>query len=1425
MEAEQNTVKLKRFVNKLDNLGRSSINCLTIFCGLEKNNRLLFAGCSDGIVRVWNLLDGVYKCSFENFHEKEIKAIAVHNPTDVNDVPYLITGSEDEIENKKLVVWNAVTREYYCSLFIAEGHKKVLCVATYRPSLSSSTDPTYGLSAGSDKIIFLWDLNNKTYLRKFGGTENRYFHTDLILSLAIYEPKSDAESKLNICTTQLISASWDKSVIYWDFITGLPTHKLTGHTKSVTSVIVVNPISTKDKYVCPLIITTSLDKTAIVWDLLSGEKIRKFEGHTEKIVAAAFVQKTVDTGPLLITCGDDKRAIIFDLLTGQIVRELKDFHSDKINSVVALCQPDIEGLLITTASKDNSIIWNFMKKDRTRTLNAKAMVTCVAMFTNKYYNEPQVVVATVDNSCSIFDFVTADLRSESYIDKALGRQPRNNKLIGHKDRVNAVVVLEHDNDHAKPLAITGSTDCTAIVWSLLTGEIIQILKNHTKMIFPIALYVPCDSANRLDSVENRLKTCILTGSLDYLVKVWQLKDTPTNQFGIEFEFTKDLVGHDGMVRAISVYSPANGTTPYVISGAYDTTAIVWNLRTYEKVHVLAGQHSGNIFAVAVVEPFNFKMDDSLMISSVPKLENENQKMDNITTNRDSISPKRSSITPGKLQRSPTTRRLSIVENNQENPIAITGGYDGKTVIWNMLTGKHINTLYEHTESVTSLATYISPTNPTKPILITGSIDRGIILWDLSNYSVIDKLVGHKDRLMSIIVYNPCKADGQQGEPILITGSDDQTSIIWEDTLHSSHFMPLSDSVERAFEFDEIEEDRWHLITSLCIKYGVGLFVENANLFNLAVIKMRSDFLLQFREMLCYVIRFVPSKCASLLNINNQTDVREATMRTEMSLLRRAIEKKNLDCLRIILECWIENLNTDMTNRLDERIFHASYYLDTKTDLVALAEIYPSEFIKFICAIRLIKSHHHVNDTVLTRNLQSEYNRCLIFATDRDYITSNDLSAKYHADLRASKNDSQAQPVISMMLPLKDAANFLMLDVYQIISNELDDVSIFKSEVGIYTFRYVWDKSIQDAHYALIYRYAGFLLLLTITVLKFDDSLTKNGVIELFHLFVIILAGYYLREEWFQMMKNADAKKDILLNNININYRKYLSEPYKLTLLAIHFYDFWNFIDLVVVLTVFFGFVARLFLHRDSVVSRCLLSITVIAAWFKVLYFLRPFESSGPLVSMILQIVKDLKFFLVVLSSVLFGFTQAFWLLGYPDKNVMFWNSLLNTFMYMLGEGLTTKFEETHSYFSIFILIMFMSIVPLLMLNVLIALMGESFSNVRAKGSAQWRLEQASIILEEQFLLTENENKIGQFIHVIKYTSDISNHANSINSSIKVHQQIEELKRNYMKKNKQNKIKVNDERMDELEDKIDQIFDLINNNNNHNIFDQQLILHV
>lgn len=90
-------------------------------------------------------------------------------------------------------------------------------------------------------------------------------------------------------------------------------------------------------------------------------------------------------------------------------------------------------------------------------------------------------------------------------------------------------------------------------------------------------------------------------------------------------------------------------------------------------------------------------------------------------------------------------------------------------------------------------------------------------------------------------------------------------------------------------------------------------------------------------------------------------------------------------------------------------------------------------------------------------------------------------------------------------------------------------------------------------------------------------------------------------------------------------------------------NIWNFIDVALIISGFLGILARVRYEQDSDASRGLLAIGAVCSWFKVLFYLRPFASSGPLgkggnvgACLILLHTGTLQFYVITYLSVYSG---------------------------------------------------------------------------------------------------------------------------------------------------------------------------------------------
>ena len=156
-------------------------------------------------------------------------------------------------------------------------------------------------------------------------------------------------------------------------------------------------------------------------------------------------------------------------------------------------------------------------------------------------------------------------------------------------------------------------------------------------------------------------------------------------------------------------------------------------------------------------------------------------------------------------------------------------------------------------------------------------------------------------------------------------------------------MPTQSIVFDAFKLDKIREDWWFNIKEISKEYGIGFWIENTDLFFMALKRRRVDFFLTFQKQLELIIRYI-SRIPVLIELDG--DVKNNINYEYQSLLHYAFHIGDLRIINIILDVWVVNLNEDINDPLTQRLYHASYLFDSD-DLFYLAKMYPSGFVKFI----------------------------------------------------------------------------------------------------------------------------------------------------------------------------------------------------------------------------------------------------------------------------------------------------------------------------------------------------------------------------------------------------------------------------------------------------------------------------------------------
>jgi len=207
---------------------------------------------------------------------------------------------------------------------------------------------------------------------------------------------------------------------------------------------------------------------------------------------------------------------------------------------------------------------------------------------------------------------------------------------------------------------------------------------------------------------------------------------------------RTIEGHESTVTAVSVFD--NGAK--AISGSWDKTLRIWDLRTGKQVGEPLEGHRGEVTAVSVFDngakAISASWDETLRIWD-------------LRTRKQLGEPLEGHTHP--------VAAVSVFDNGAK---AISGSWDNTLRIWNLKTGKQVGKPLEgHTHSVPAVSVF---DNGAKAI--SASDDKTLRIWDLRTGKQVGKpLEGHTDGVTAVSVFdNGAKA---------ISGSLDGTLRIWD----------------------------------------------------------------------------------------------------------------------------------------------------------------------------------------------------------------------------------------------------------------------------------------------------------------------------------------------------------------------------------------------------------------------------------------------------------------------------------------------------------------------------------------------------------------------------------------------------------------------------------------------------------------------
>lgn len=161
-------------------------------------------------------------------------------------------------------------------------------------------------------------------------------------------------------------------------------------------------------------------------------------------------------------------------------------------------------------------------------------------------------------------------------------------------------------------------------------------------------------------------------------------------------------------------------------------------------------------------------------------------------------------------------------------------------------------------------------------------------------------------------------------------------------------------------------------------------------------------------------------------------------------------------------------------------------------------------------------------------------------------------------------------------------------------------------------------------------------------------------------------------------------------------------------------------------------------------DRGIQSIVTFFMWFKFLYFLRIYRATGYLISMIFEVIKDMRFFLLVLLITIIAFGDSLLNIALANEDNQMADNLLGSILYIyrmvLGDFSVDEFGTVATPL-VYILFLLCTIFNMIvMLNLLIAIISDSYARVTGMAAQKVYQEMASLIAENSYLIPDQRKE-------------------------------------------------------------------------------------
>lgn len=841
----------------------------------------------------------------------------------------------------------------------------------------------------------------------------------------------------------------------------------------------------------------------------------------------------------------------------------------------------------------------------------------------------------------------------------------------HDESITALAVTR-DNRYV----ITGCYDSKIRIWPLyeLREDTVIVFEGHEADISSLALD-PTDSY-------------ILSGSVDCCIKIWDLEK--------KLMEAKTYIGHSDLILDIKLAGNM------MISGDREGNTVVWYLNSNKKIDIQPDEADCiNCVAVVVEESLaltgseygGIKIWDIEKLSVIGEFDHKDSircmitdhLQERLISGGDDCTIKVWGIAQGRLQGNLRGHEghvycLSLHENNY---LLASGSEDCTVRLWNIEQFYPVSVMNGHIAPVRSVCLR-------SEWFVTGGEDSRCIVWDIKAGQPLETLKLHTKTITQLAILNE----------ILYTTSYDGTLNIWslrEHLLiyHYDLYFPIT---SLALGFDEIiigyentisilpDPIRCLHITVFPRKYGylfLNYFTQMLRSNSGTIDSYWKDYtLLPFKMNLLHVAAY-----------NGNIKEVKSAIKMGIKLLRNSLgdtpvsiclDRNNRKCADVIIKRLSKYLNTTqpMALRNLENIITRLLV----SSLPSLAVLFKGGFPE------------------ITENLPShgklKRHKKVIVMSESGLIDSKNFLVKTSESEKNMKDEEyimfrQSNFCMNLELGAKESMQ-LIRSLSKCNNQEIYATPLIKA-----ILRYKW----LQVHW--IYRFKGLLYCFYLTILSLHtisslrDSQTLLLLLTIYNMICIL-------SEILKFLEYRQHYFSIVWNNLDL---------LRIILFMVYFPTIWN-IDFSQLLTT----------HQfDSYSDSVLITLTIVS-WTRSIAYFRIFERTRYLIRMILEIIRDMVPFLWILITATFAFAMVFYISS--EYSVSLADSFYHTYRLNYSDFDTDDYSSKQWF--VFLTATFFN--PLVLLNLLIAIMGDTYDRVQSGQEVADAKEISEMIIEAEAIL-------------------------------------------------------------------------------------------